>query len=83
MKITSKVKSPVFHIKDKHPLSADENDDTFHLSIPNIEYAEEFSRRLLKSISKHKKKKSEGKDENQISFIFTGDLLLPPMEPPP
>ena len=82
MKITTKVKSPVFHIKDKHPLCADKNDDTLHLSFPNKEYAEEFSRQLLKSISKQNKLKSERKDENHICFIFRCDLLLPPGESP-
>jgi len=80
MKFKAEIKSPVFHIKTKNPLCADENDDVLSIFIPSIEFAEELSSGLLRSIAKHKKLKAEGKNKDRISFTFTGDLLLPPID---
>ena len=78
MKFKNEIKAPVFHIKAKNPLCVGENDDVLSIIIPSIEFAEELSRELIKSISKHKKLKAEGKDKKRMSFTFSGDLLLLP-----
>ena len=80
MKFKDEIKTPVFHIRVKNPLCADENDGVLNIFIPSIEFAEELSSELLRSISKHKKLKAEGKDKKRMKFTFTGDLLLPPID---
>jgi hypothetical protein len=77
----NQIKTNVFHIKAKSPLVAGEDDDVLSIFLPSIEFAEELSRELLKSISNHKKLEAEGRAAKRMSFTFTGNLSLLPYMP--
>ncbi len=74
MKITTEVKIPVFKIKRKHPLCADDKDDRLFLDIPDVEFAKQIAKRIPKLIARYERAQKEGVKNTALQFIFTGDF---------